>query len=570
MPRLFTKFIASFLVSLILLVSVYPTAQAAGAWYNQSYQEWSAKVYDASNPNEVFGERYTAAQVQWIIYSLGAVIVNTADGTGILNCFIAQGGDPTCVTQAIGNAEVLGKQFSLLHPQNQSWGNVLFPAGLISTRTYVNSVLATSPLVPEAHAQGFGFKALNPILTMWRASRNIAYSLFVVAIVIMAFMIMFRVKISPQVIITVQSALPKIVFALILVTFSYAISGLLIDLMYVVIGAISLLASQFFVIDGTQFIPPIAIFNLMTLGQPLNTPPGGAPTQVTVLGLFIIYLTFFVMGFGLSVFYLAGVIPGLIGTFAVGAILAGATAVTAGGILPILGVLALIILVLVIIILLIMFLRISWTLLKAYASIVLLTIFSPFYILVGVFIPGMGFGSWLRNYVSQLAIFVVTGVLFVMAFVFIYFGYLSAVSPTLLGEDAGARILNALFGSGNISRLDSDPRWPPLIGGGESAMVSLLFFGVSFVLFTITPRAAKMIESLMKGQPFAYGTAIGETVTGPTKFLLNLGPIRALRQETSEYTGGNLAGILSAITGSAGMTGTSTRLEEIRKRLQKE
>jgi len=43
-------------------------------------------------------------------------------------------------------------------------------------------------------------------------------------------MIMLRVKISPQAVVTVQSAIPKLITTLILVTFSYAIAGLVIDL----------------------------------------------------------------------------------------------------------------------------------------------------------------------------------------------------------------------------------------------------------------------------------------------------------------------------------------------------
>ena len=49
---------------------------------------------------------------------------------------------------------------------------------------------------------------------------------------------MFRAKINPQTVVTIQSAIPKAVVALILVTFSYAIAGLMIDLMYLLIGLI--------------------------------------------------------------------------------------------------------------------------------------------------------------------------------------------------------------------------------------------------------------------------------------------------------------------------------------------
>jgi hypothetical protein len=51
-------------------------------------------------------------------------------------------------------------------------------------------------------------------------------------------MIMFRKKIDPKTVVTVQNALPRIVVALLLITFSYAIVGIMIDLMYVFLALI--------------------------------------------------------------------------------------------------------------------------------------------------------------------------------------------------------------------------------------------------------------------------------------------------------------------------------------------
>jgi hypothetical protein len=59
--------------------------------------------------------------------------------------------------------------------------------------------------------------------------------LLVIVLIAIGFMIMFRMKLNPQTIITVESALPRIVLSLILITFSFAIAGFMIDLMYVII-----------------------------------------------------------------------------------------------------------------------------------------------------------------------------------------------------------------------------------------------------------------------------------------------------------------------------------------------
>lgn len=45
-------------------------------------------------------------------------------------------------------------------------------------------------------------------------------------------MIMFRRKIDPQTVISIQSAIPKIIISLILITFSFAICGLMVDIIF--------------------------------------------------------------------------------------------------------------------------------------------------------------------------------------------------------------------------------------------------------------------------------------------------------------------------------------------------
>ncbi len=107
-----------------------------------------------------------------------------------------------------------------------------------SSSEYVADLMENiqAPLgVKPAYAQGLGFSALRPVLEMWKLFRNLAYFFFVVIFLVVGIMIMFRSKIGGKAAVTVQQALPKIVVSLLLVTFSYAIAGLMIDLMYIVI-----------------------------------------------------------------------------------------------------------------------------------------------------------------------------------------------------------------------------------------------------------------------------------------------------------------------------------------------
>lgn len=84
----------------------------------------------------------------------------------------------------------------------------------------------------KTYAQGLGFNSLNPLLPIWKLFRNLAYVFFTIFSLVVGFMILFRQKIDGQTSVSVQQAIPSILVALVLVTFSYAIAGLMIDLMW--------------------------------------------------------------------------------------------------------------------------------------------------------------------------------------------------------------------------------------------------------------------------------------------------------------------------------------------------
>lgn len=106
-----------------------------------------------------------------------------------------------------------------------------------SGQTYVADLLHNMKIGPAqpAYAQvgGLGFAALEPILGAWKQFRNIAYMFFIIITLVIGFMIMMRQKVGGQAAVTAQQAIPNVVIALISVTFSYAVAGFMIDLMYV-------------------------------------------------------------------------------------------------------------------------------------------------------------------------------------------------------------------------------------------------------------------------------------------------------------------------------------------------
>src|SRR3989344_1331230 len=95
-----------------------------------------------------------------------------------------------------------------------------------------------NPVQPAYAQEGIGFGALTPVQKIWTVFRNLSYVLFVIVFVIIGFMIMLRAHISPQAVATIQDSIPRLVVALILVTFSYAIAGLMLDLMFLFLNIV--------------------------------------------------------------------------------------------------------------------------------------------------------------------------------------------------------------------------------------------------------------------------------------------------------------------------------------------
>lgn len=156
--------------------------------------------------------------------------------------------------------ESVGKFVANLWPQapdynkisaGQSPGLVGYPAIWITTLlnsdttvTPKQMLASISPKIEDSFAQIIQenttpFKALplgttelqviSKVVTFWTGFRNIAYALLTLVLVIFGFMIMLRQNLEPRVTMTITNALPRVAVSLVLITFSFAISGLIID-----------------------------------------------------------------------------------------------------------------------------------------------------------------------------------------------------------------------------------------------------------------------------------------------------------------------------------------------------
>lgn len=280
-----------------------------------------------------------------------------------------------------------------------------------SSQTYLADLLESAHIIPQAQAQGLGFASLNPILETWKVFRNVAYLFFVVIFLVIGFMIMFRQKIGGQSVVTAQQAIPGIIISLIFVTFSYAIAGFLIDLMYLLMY---LMVGLFRPESGTELLSS----NIFSFGAELITG-GGGPSPFTTVNNAVQELVKAVSDniVGDALGWIAGITLGLVISIAV----------------------------------LIGVFKIFFELLKTYIAIIIGITTAPLTLMFGA-LPGQAnFAKWVKTIVGNLLAFPV--VLMALIFYKMFTEHdLSAggfVPPYLLGRGQGSVILT-LVGIGII------------------------------------------------------------------------------------------------------------------------
>ena len=127
------------------------------------------------------------------------------------------------------------------------------------------------------YADGYSDLKESGVSGLWSVTRNIAYAFYVVVMIIIGFMIMFRNKIGGQVMVTIGNSIPKIIISLVLVTFSFAIIGLIIDVAGV---ARNIIEAIFYANDTSKSIQITNPFGML-----LGTFKGNAIAYGESLGL---------------------------------------------------------------------------------------------------------------------------------------------------------------------------------------------------------------------------------------------------------------------------------------------
>lgn len=401
--------------------------------------------------------------------------------------------------------------------------NTFRPGGAFGTMTTMIAALNTPPasgidyiaqvkdnfLGKPAYAQGVGFNGLQFLLPLWRGFRNAVYVLASIIFVVIGLMIMLRVKISPQAVVTVQSAIPQLITTLILVTFSYAIAGLVIDISnFIQALVVALLFSVKGVpISGNLFPGWWGGNGIPILSDVIN---GITAFFVDKTGTFSFahlsnpdlrdmqMLTYRAVPGWLSMVMLGG----LLGSIVLGFLLGGVGAVFGSGTNAVFdgigrvvgggvgGVVGLFIPLIMCIIVAIWLIKLYFGLLKCYVTLIFKIVLAPLEIGMGAFPNAkMGFSSWILDVASNMAVFPVVGIFLVL---------LNMIIDAVAGTNVGTSSLNSavwapsLISSGGIS--------PTII----SASIGLAGLALVSKLPEMVPQYIFMIK------PSPWGQAIGE------------------------------------------------------------
>ncbi len=360
-----------------------------------------------------------------------------------------------------------------------------------------------------AEAEG-GMKQLSPLLGAWKVTRNISYLLFVLVFVLIGLLIMLRIKIDPRTVMTIQNQIPKLIIGIVLITFSFAIAGLLIDMMYVVIYlVIGIIAqadpafgSHVTTVNQNLYQPPIGFVNeVFSTGN--TSQGGGGVFNITRFGSAGLYSILTRMLTAQDVTQIShGAIQTAkdcggggpfgclfaqlgVGTGFIGAVMSNAFGWLIGFTVSMLA------FFIIIIALLFALFRVWFMLIKAYVFFLLDVIAAPFWIIAGMFPGGggsLGFGGWIRDVLANLAVFPATiAVFFLGRMLMDNFGYGDKVS----GNPSGGFV-------------------PPLIGNPNSINNLGGLIGIGVIL--MAPKMLEILRDVFKAPQFKYLTGIGEAL----------------------------------------------------------
>lgn len=326
------------------------------------------------------------------------------------------------------------------------------------------------PTVQTAQAQGVGYRMLVPMLAVWKAFRNLSYSIYILLFGVIGLMIIFRTKVNAQTIVTIQTALPNLIITLVLITFSYAIAGLMLDLMYFSIYFIAYVAEANGLISKAgEAVDRLNNNNVLTMVfqdrelfySSASQAVQGVLSDITGDGAGEFEMFLEAIGWGVLAYV----------------IVAGALAIQ--------------------------LIKLLWSLTRSYIMVLVQTVTAPLQILPNAIPGSTSFTTWLRKTFSYIAPFPVVAAMFIFAAI-------------LIGQGSAYDPATAPFG---VQKLvdPTDPltniSYPPFIGSGSGLSADSFLAVLGFMVVLMTPAAAKSVQEALQVKESMYTSEIGAAIS---------------------------------------------------------
>lgn len=391
----------------------------------------------------------------------------------------------------------------------------------LHTSDYFQNLAQNFGISKHAFAQnaGIGFQGLTPLIGIWSAFRNIVYLFLVIVFIVIGLAIMLRIKIDPRTVMSIQNQIPKIIIGILVVTFSFAIAGFLIDMMYVLTYLLVNIIAQTdpkIASDVTKIVNSTNPFSAANDSFRIGSIIGGSASGIggfvgpifdNAFGRVLVAGIFGVIGKILGgslpdlITYLGVLIPGggalspIIAKLSGGLfswILSGLFATGGAAFAPQIGQFIGFVIASIVISIALLFalFRLWFTLIMAYVYILIDVVLAPFWIIGGI-IPGspISLTGWLRDIVANLAAFPAVIAMFMLGKVFM----------DAFGCDATVQTCKDALAHNFV---------PPLIGNpGEPSLIGSLI-GLGIIL--MTPNVVNMLKTALKTPK--VDTGIGKAI----------------------------------------------------------
>lgn len=453
---------------IIILLVVFLSSQITRLVKAQGFENYIEAI---ENPS----------QESWVLSSLDSTV------TGTLHMLIDIGNLPS----QFANKDQSWVPGGALGTTNQLIASLYRPQA--SGLEYIAQSVDTFLGKPAYAQSNDGLRSLQPLIPIWRGFRNLVYILTSLIFVAVGVLVMLRVKTSPQTIVTIQNSIPKIISTLILVTFSYAIAGLLIDLMNVIQG---IFIALLFTVQGksldqslfqqsfTENITDLGVkeFSFASLSHPNLSSVYNLSFRLLPLNTLLL---------------LGGLVGAVVGIFAgVGS----GTFLATFGFMTMTGIV--IVLLVLVIMVLIWQLQFFFGLIKNYVSVIFKVVLAPLEIGAGA-IPGLkvGFGSWLLQIVANLAVFPIS------------LGFMVMANLIIEGVQNGIGQKNPLWMPSIMNPSGNLVEWFASVSGGLPAAA----IGLS-AIFLISKLPKTIPEAIFQIKQSAWDKAGADTIAPFSKF----------------------------------------------------